>query len=342
MTLGGSGRTSSASFAEWDRDSSSWRTSGTYSVWPGDQRWVRYSGDWPTQGTMRNGICSQRATSELRIAASAYSSGQSGERWPTPTVDGMSGRSLRMRPTEASYRPLGMHSQTLERMVANRATWPTPTATDGTRNGESVRSGVPQSVLDSPTPVAGHNLGLSHAARLWPTPNASPAGNDVGLRKSGDGRTTPNKLGWAVGDEEAPAPGRLWPDDPARRLWKTPQASDDRHRGKLTDESVQRRIAIGKQVNLSQQAGGALAPTWVEWLMGFPLGWTDPTVDDAELEPWGWETDPAEVGRTSRLTTDPTLRKERLKALGNAVVPACAELIGRELMARWEASQESD
>ena len=26
---------------------------------------------------------------------------------------------------------------------------------------------------------------------------------------------------------------------------------------------------------LSAQAGGALNPTWVEWLMGFPLGHTD-------------------------------------------------------------------
>jgi hypothetical protein len=23
------------------------------------------------------------------------------------------------------------------------------------------------------------------------------------------------------------------------------------------------------------EAGGQLNPTWVEWLMGFPLGWTD-------------------------------------------------------------------
>jgi hypothetical protein len=26
---------------------------------------------------------------------------------------------------------------------------------------------------------------------------------------------------------------------------------------------------------LSAQAGGSLSPTWVEWLMGWPLGWTD-------------------------------------------------------------------
>jgi hypothetical protein len=26
---------------------------------------------------------------------------------------------------------------------------------------------------------------------------------------------------------------------------------------------------------LATQVGGKLNPTWVEWLMGFPLGWTD-------------------------------------------------------------------
>lgn len=27
--------------------------------------------------------------------------------------------------------------------------------------------------------------------------------------------------------------------------------------------------------NLNDQIGGQLNPTWVEWLMGFPIGWTD-------------------------------------------------------------------
>jgi site-specific DNA-cytosine methylase len=26
---------------------------------------------------------------------------------------------------------------------------------------------------------------------------------------------------------------------------------------------------------LSREVGGSLNPTWVEWLMGYPLGWTD-------------------------------------------------------------------
>jgi hypothetical protein len=48
-----------------------------------------------------------------------------------------------------------------------------------------------------------------------------------------------------------------------------------RDRGNMDNPSIQRRVALGKQVNLGMAAGGALNPTWVEWLMGFPLGWTD-------------------------------------------------------------------
>ena len=58
----------------------------------------------------------------------------------------------------------------------------------------------------------------------------------------------------------------------------TPQASDCRNRGNMSNPSIQRRVAIGKQIMLSQSVdptSGQLNPTWVEWLMGWPLGWTD-------------------------------------------------------------------
>ena len=63
-------------------------------------------------------------------------------------------------------------------------------------------------------------------------------------------------------------------------MWPTPNASDNRDRGNLSDPAVQRRIAMGKQVGLTmavkeQKGGGSLNPTWVEWLMGYPKGWTD-------------------------------------------------------------------
>ena len=60
--------------------------------------------------------------------------------------------------------------------------------------------------------------------------------------------------------------------------WPTPQASDNRDRGNMSNPSIQRRIQKRKQIMLSQSVhptSGKLNPTWVEWLMGWPLEWTD-------------------------------------------------------------------
>ena len=64
------------------------------------------------------------------------------------------------------------------------------------------------------------------------------------------------------------------------KMWPTPNASDNRDRGNLSDPAIQRRIAMGKQVGLTmavkdQPGKGTLNPEWVEWLMGYPQGWTD-------------------------------------------------------------------
>ncbi len=61
-------------------------------------------------------------------------------------------------------------------------------------------------------------------------------------------------------------------------MWPTPQASDNRDRGVMENPSTQRRIALGKQIGLSQicngsnaQTGkrGQLNPAFVSWLMGY-------------------------------------------------------------------------
>ena len=93
----------------------------------------------------------------------------------------------------------------------------------------------------------------------WPTPDASPRGptKDYNPKaKSQSGRTLQSFVA----------------------KFPTPQASDHRDRGNMSNPSVQRRVDIGKQVSLSQSVhptSGQLNPTWVEWLMGWPLGWTD-------------------------------------------------------------------
>jgi DNA (cytosine-5)-methyltransferase 1 len=61
----------------------------------------------------------------------------------------------------------------------------------------------------------------------------------------------------------------------------TPQASDNRDRGSINDPCIQRRIKIKKQIPLQAiiqngtKTGLKLQPAFVEWMMGYPLGWTD-------------------------------------------------------------------
>ena len=51
--------------------------------------------------------------------------------------------------------------------------------------------------------------------------------------------------------------------------WATPTARDWRS-GKASPETMARNSRP-----LSEQVGGTLNPTWVEWLMGFPPNWTE-------------------------------------------------------------------
>jgi hypothetical protein len=63
-----------------------------------------------------------------------------------------------------------------------------------------------------------------------------------------------------------------------RSMWPTPCASDNRDRGHIGMPVIQRRKEKGKQIGLGQSVSdtsGALNPDWVEWLMGWPIGWTD-------------------------------------------------------------------
>lgn len=71
-----------------------------------------------------------------------------------------------------------------------------------------------------------------------------------------------------------------------------------------------------------------LNPDWVEWLMGWPVGWTDPECD----RPWPFlplGDDPADLPPTMpRYVPRTTMRRQhrvaRISALGNGQVPQCA------------------
>jgi len=58
--------------------------------------------------------------------------------------------------------------------------------------------------------------------------------------------------------------------------WGTPKAQDSRHA--LSDRN---KGNLGEQVS-GLHNGGKLNPLWVEWLMGYPIGWTD--LSDAVMD----------------------------------------------------------
>jgi len=115
-----------------------------------------------------------------------------------------------------------------------------------------------------PTPTAGDskspNLGtVAH----WPTPTARLGAQRGPQAKRYHDPARSNDL------DDAVAASIQNPDlfpKTIDGLWSTPAADDTGHR--------KAKYAQGGTA-LSAQAGGSLNPTWVEWLMGYPLGWTD-------------------------------------------------------------------
>jgi hypothetical protein len=68
--------------------------------------------------------------------------------------------------------------------------------------------------------------------------------------------------------------------------------------------------------------GGTPKIGWLEWFMGFPIGWTDLDADDLEFCSWAKEPfseDKFDIGSEKK-------RANRIKGLGNAQVPSQAVL----------------
>ena len=118
-----------------------------------------------------------------------------------------------------------------------------------------------------PTPVADGDrrtnyaqggTSLGYAVRMWPTPRTTGLDGGSNSRKAAK----------------------------ARGMWPTPCASDNRNRENMDTPAIARRVESGKQVMLSMSvSGGALNPDWVEWLMGWPIGWTDCAASGMDKSP---------------------------------------------------------
>jgi DNA (cytosine-5)-methyltransferase 1 len=110
-----------------------------------------------------------------------------------------------------------------------------------------------KNTMRSPEFAKGRAPSPQEFVQQWPTPTVCGNYNRKGASaKSGDGLAT------AV----------LKCATPTARDWRS---------GKASEATMERNSRP-----LSEQIGGLLNPTWVEWLMGWPIGWTD-------LEPSGMD-----------------------------------------------------
>ena len=105
-----------------------------------------------------------------------------------------------------------------------------------------------------------HTKGTGYS--LWPTPRITGSGEDIALIQE----RFRNGLKYSYRLEEAVA------------LWPTPQANSwgaTGHRNQLQKQVDNGTITQAEKAAMSSGNGGKLNPQWVEWLMGFPPGWTD-------------------------------------------------------------------
>ena len=150
---------------------------------------------------------------------------------------------------------------------------PTPTVYDSTGKGTPRK--------DSNLDQGGrHGVSLHHFVAKWPTPTVCGNYNRAGASaKAGDGLATavakwPTPIASdSRGSSGRPAPGKQTQLVDAVRF-ATPLSRDYKS-GKFSEDGKAHRESQTRGKPLSEQIGGKLNPTWVEWLMGWPLGWTD-------------------------------------------------------------------
>jgi len=120
----------------------------------------------------------------------------------------------------------------------------------------------------------------------------------------------------------------------------TPCAADSLVRNKMRPSQVKQMLPTptgddannvtrtsGAFQSLSREVDGSLSPDWVSWLMGLPVGWTSlEPVPQEEYDQWfqsqmngtWWQ----EEQGLPRVTSGIPDRVNRLKCLGNGIVPA--------------------
>jgi len=173
--------------------------------------------------------------------------------------------------------------------LADQVRWPTPLATDGKNGGPNSRGSK-------------GDLRLSAAVHQFPTPCArdyrSP--NNLPFSERGGGKKgeqlvnfiahfpTPTVTNTKANHMRGADKGKAM--EP-RSYFPTPRAGSKSGGGSGLDGGSGARKTMVERFGAEEAkalgSGGQLNPPWVEWLMGWPIGWTDlKPLETAKFQQW--------------------------------------------------------
>lgn len=265
-TSDGSGRSSSDVFATFNPDGSLSRTCLDLFDTDSDPSSV----DWPSSGMMINGVCSAQPPLERRISANVSgASPADGTAWTTPAADDTGARSEKYA---QGGTPLSMQAG----MWAEN--WPTPRAED------SESAGNHPGAVDS----------LTGAVKLWATPgvhtspDASPNSSRMSdLREQAKlwGTPTAHERTHTARDvhhgEQLANQAETWPTPRAIDANGAAQTAENPTPGQTGGTSLPGACRSSHPALQSSTCGPEcspghrrLSPPFVEYLMGWPIGWT--------------------------------------------------------------------
>lgn len=319
----------------------------------------------PTCAGLDGGSNSRRAAKKR----GRYIGSGVGSPWATP-------QARDFRSSNGKHRGFGQVNLNDQVVRRSESFWRTPTCADARISGKGkghnpLNQQVKASVSARPTPTAhaarnpspneknrdGLNFAVSRGVGkgnrpvfglAWPTPCATDAKGSGGKGEDRD------RLDYAV--ERGRTKSHEYPTPRCRDLCGGTGAHDKlKNLATVGIQDAEEARALGTKVETydtptTQGDGGSgrkgnmpvygqLNPDWVEWLMNWPFGWTDP---DADALVWfAPEHDPADLDDDHplyipRITTRKEFRIKRIVTLGNGQVPLCAlaaEIWGLEILA---------
>ena len=337
-----------------DPDGVSWRTPQQSFL---DEGLTEYVGTWPRSAIMCGGMLSAVPSRAHRI------SGNDGGLWPTPTVDSALNRTGKYQQGGTPL-PVAVRWPTPRASDTEGGTVSDVELEDGSfsrRNSDGVRWGVklrdaaenfPDVQARWPTPISNdakkaspkskHFQGLVDKVNevegiRWPTPTTAEGGKignrpnygQVGLSNHPDIVGTP--------DREPMEKSRA---RDGQSTWPTPTSTQYKgwspdHNRADTDDRLDYTVGReGDYENSELRPKARLNPTFVEWLMNVPEGWSslDP-VSAEDYNDWFNQTIAgtfwnAEKG--PRVDVNIPQRAKRLILLGNGIVPRTLALFLRD------------